>query len=339
MSVPSVPPVDEMTDAARYAPFRQGRYDVKAALASLGTDFGNGLADRQVFQLDASFAAFRQNKLLARAERLAKYDARSPAFSPPVAAAVAAFVVQRLAADHAADFTLTERSDGAVLSCHRTGDELRFDDAWLLVDCTSTTRVTPVPTYVDAFDALMCQVQEDVAVVVRLERGEDEVGAIHLCAANHWSARDKIGQSFLHIHQVVPGMEPVNRRAPQMVDAMIDRGPFVRFVWGIATDTRLNHHPDPAPGHAPAAWHGRRFDKDNPRLYVRVERQVLWGLPEVGAALFAIRPSFRDGAVIRADAELNQALQSGLASMTPEQALYKGVADSRDAVIDWLRHV
>lgn len=335
MTVPGVPTVEVIPDAARYTPFLPGRYDVKAALASLGTDFGNGDADQHVFQLDDGFAAFRQNKLLARAERLSKYDARSAAFSGPVAAAVAAFVVRQLAAEHPADFALDEGVGGAILTCHRTGESLSFDSLWQLAEVTSAT--VPSPPYADAFDALICQVQEDVAVVVRLAGGADEVGAIHLCAANHWSAQDKIGQSFLDIHQVVPGMEPVNRRAPQMVDAMIDRGPFVRFVWGVATDTRLNHHPEPPHGADPAKWHGRRFDADDPCLFVRVERQVLWGLPEVGAAIFAIRPSFRDGDGVRADPEMNRALQSSLASMTPEQAQYKGVAHDRDAILTWLR--
>jgi hypothetical protein len=333
-TLPGVPTVEVILDAARYTPFLPGLYDVKASLASLSTDFGNGDADQHVFQLDDSFAAFRENKLLARAEGLSKYYARSPAFHAPVAAAVAAFVVRRLAADHPTDFDLDEGGDGAILTCHRTGEALRFDATWQLAEVTSVS--APSPMYADAFDALMCQVQEDVAVVVRPGSGVDEVGAIHLCAANHWSAQDKIGQSFLHIHQVVPGMEPVNRRAPQMVDAMIDRGPFVRFVWGTATDTRLNHHPEPPPGTDPARWHGRRFDADNPRLFVRVERQVLWGLPEVGAAIFAIRPSFRDGDAVRADPDMNHALQSSLASMTPEQAQYKGVAHDRAAILAWL---
>ncbi len=335
MNQPTVPTVEEISGAARYAPFLTGRYEVKAALASLGTDFGNGDADQHVFQLDDSFAAFRANKLLARAERRSKYDARSPAFADPIAAAVTAFTARRLAAEHPRDFALDKSACGAALACHRSGETLRFDDAWQLTAASSSPPSSP--PYADGFDALMCQVQEDVAVVVRQDDGGDEVGAIHLCAANHWGAEDKIGQSFFHIHQVVPGMEPVNRKAAQMVDAMIDRGPFVRFVWGIATDTRLNHHPEPAPGCPQDVWHGRRFDAADPRLFVRVERQVLWGLPEVGAVLFAIRPSFRDGVAVRADAELNQALQRSLASMTPEQAHYKGVADSRDGVLAWLR--
>ena len=43
-------------DGARYTPFAGGRYDVRAGLAVLGTDFGNGAADAHAFQLDDDFA-------------------------------------------------------------------------------------------------------------------------------------------------------------------------------------------------------------------------------------------------------------------------------------------
>jgi len=146
-----------------------------------------------------------------------------------------------------------------------------------------------------------------------------------------------VGGSFAEIHAPVPGMEPVTRKAGSMVDAMIDRGPFVRFVWGVATDTALNHHPEPPPGVEPATWNGRRFDAADPRLWIRIERQTILGLPEADAALFAIRTSFRDGDALRADPEMNAALQAALCSMTPDQAVYKGVSDSREAILAWLR--
>jgi hypothetical protein len=330
---PEAPPVEEIADAPRYAPYAAGRYDVRAGLAALGTDHGNGAADGQLFQIDASFPAYRANTLAARSERLGKFYAHTDAFGG-VTGAVTRTIARRLAAEHATHFDLTETADGTTLRCGLTGETLRFDGAWALVDATPSP--APAPPYIDAFDALISQVAEDAAVVVRSANGTDTTAAIHLCAANHWSAEDRVGESFAHIHGVVPGMQPVTAKSAQMVAAMIERGPFVRFVWGVSSDTRLNHHPEPPVGVDPAAWAGRRFDLADPRLFVRIERQVLFGLPEVDAALFLIRPSFRDGAVLRADAEMNAALRAGLASMTPEQARYKGVEQSRAAILDWL---
>ena len=335
MSQGPIPTVEGVTDAARYAPYLSGTYDVRAGLARLGTDYGNGAADAQAFQFDAAWVAFRQNKLEARADDLAKYCRVSPAFDE-VAGAVCGFLARHLAAEHPRDFERTVGDDEVELRCHRTGETLRLDAGGRLL--SAAPQPAPSPPYAHAFDALACQVAEDIAVVRRLDGGGDEVCAIHLCAANHWAAAGKIGHSFAAVHRPVPGIEQtVNPAAARIVDAMIERGPFVRFVWGLATDTRLNHHPVPPPGIDPADWHGRRFDPQRPRLFVRVERQVTWGLPEVGAALFLIRNSFRDGAALRADPEANAALQSALESMDAEQAAYKGVEASREVLLAWLR--
>jgi hypothetical protein len=68
-----------------------------------------------------------------------------------------------------------------------------------------------------------------------------------------------------------------------------------------------------------------------------VEREVLWGFPEQEAALLAVRISFRDGEEIRKDAMLRHALCAAIESMSSEALRYKGLAESRDDVLAWLR--
>jgi hypothetical protein len=58
---------------ARYFPIESGRYEVKPGLFKFGTDFGNGDADRQVFQIDDQFPRYHAVKLAARQEQLSKY--------------------------------------------------------------------------------------------------------------------------------------------------------------------------------------------------------------------------------------------------------------------------
>ena len=58
---------------ARYFPLESGRYEVKPGLFKFGTDFGNGDADRQVFQIDDEFPRYQAAKMAARQERLSKY--------------------------------------------------------------------------------------------------------------------------------------------------------------------------------------------------------------------------------------------------------------------------
>jgi hypothetical protein len=120
---------------------------------------------------------------------------------------------------------------------------------------------------------------------------------------------------------------------------MIDREPMVRFAWGLSTDTRLNHHPE-APLDVPVNdWLGRHFDRDRPRLFLRIERQVIWGLPEYDAALFTIRTYFRDCSVVKKDTNLRCKLSAAIESMTPESLEYKGLAQSKANILAWLKDV
>ncbi len=76
-----------------------------------------------------------------------------------------------------------------------------------------------------------------------------------------------------------------------MLKMIIDKEPFTRFAWGISTDDRLNHHPEPPVGYDPEEWRGRKFSD---QFFVRVERQNLIGLKEVDAFIFTIRTYFYD---------------------------------------------
>jgi hypothetical protein len=295
---------------ARYAPFLSGRYDVKPNLKLFGHDFGNGPADRAVFQLDRDFPRYRAAKFAALAAHRDRHAACHD-YSPAVASAVAAFIVRRLVADHPTVFHL---GDARTLHCLHTHEELRFDADW-----------TPLHSpYPNALEALACQLQEDLAVTCMI--GDRQwLAALHICLPSHWTPGLKIGRSFAQVHAVVPGMEPINRRQLDYVRQMIQAvDGLVRFVWGVQRGDELNRHPDSPAAHAGGDW------------FIRVERQTIWGLPEVSASLFTIRPYLIDARQIRADAAMRQGLIAGLASMSEESARYKGVAECRQELIRWL---
>ncbi len=275
---------------ARYFPLESGRYEVKPGLYKFGTDFGNGEADRQVFQFDDEFPRYHAAKLAARAERLSKYY-QTHDYRPNTAERIHAFIV------------------GA------------------------TSRSRPVPNsnrdqeVAPTLDELALRVQEDLAVIQR-DGDRHWLAAIHLCFPNHWAAEDKIGKTFAEIHAPVAGIEPINRQADKLVDAMIRATTgYVRFVWGIATDTELNHHPS-----RPL---GRQFDPNHPRAFLRIERQTIRGFPEVDASLFTIRTYFEDIAALPADKRAK--VISAIESMSPALLDYKGLAACRDDLLAWLR--
>jgi hypothetical protein len=274
---------------ARYFPLESGRYEVKPGLFKFGTPFGNGAADRQVFQLDDQFPRYHAVKMAARQERLSKYF-QTHDYRSATAGRVAEFIAERI---------VRSDCDENTLAASRQLD----------------------------FASLALLVQEDLAVIQR-DGGRHWLAAIHLCFPNHWAAEEKIGKTFAEIHAPVADIEPINRQADKLVDAMINATHgYVRFAWGISSDDRLNHHP--------GNEHGRHFDPAHPRALLRIERQTIWGFPEVEASLFTIRTYFEDLAKLEADKRAK--VISAIESMTPAALDYKGLTGGRDDLLAWLR--
>jgi hypothetical protein len=294
-------------------------------LIRFGKPLGGGEADGHVFQLDATFPRYLRAKLAARAERLGKYFQTS-ALSCDVRRRVCRFIVDRLVTEHPSLFQFRN----GVLECALTGERLDFDPEMELRSVKTSEPITPA--YICALDALATQVQEDLAVVSASPRSH-WLSALHLCFPNAWAAEDKIGRTFALIHEPVAGMEAMNRQSDALVETMLNATDgFVRFAWGVTWDDELNHHPQ-AP---PDAKRARRFDPAAPRALLRVERQIIWGFPEVSSALFTIRTYLYDCAEIRRDAPRRDALVAALRSMSPESAAYKGIIESRDELVKWL---
>jgi len=328
--------VEAVDNAAYYFPLMSGRYEVKPGMMPFGCCLGNTQVDEQVFQIDDNFSDYRQAKLLAREERLSKYY-QTCNYSQAVASAIARLIINRLTQEHPNYFECEKLIDNTLKFHSRLTKETLYFDAQLQLQKVEGSQV--VPAYASTLDALAAQVQEDLGIICRLADGNNFLSAVHLCYPNHWSAEKKIGQDFAKIHTPVAGMEKINRRGKAIANTMITHKPMVRFAWGLSTDTRLNHHPEPPPNVSVSQWQGRNFDLQNPRLYLRIERQVIWGIPEYEAALFTIRTYFRDCAVVKKDSILNSKLYAAIESMTPEALIYKGLVESKVSILRWLENI
>jgi hypothetical protein len=326
--------VEVTNGAAVYFPLINGRYEVKPGMIAFGSCLGNQTADNQVFQIDNNYPDYRQAKLLARSERLSKYY-QTDNYSPALAGAIANLIIQRLIQEHPQYFDYQNINNTHKFHNQLTQETLYLDADWQLQQVATQSNPV-VPAYTSTLDALAAQIQEDLAVICRRPDGSNWLSAIHLCYPNHWSAEAKIGADFATVHAPVAGIEKINRRANAIVNTMISQKPMVRFAWGLSTDTRLNHHPEPPPGVTASQWQGRDFDLQHPRLYLRIERQVIWGLPEYDAALFTIRTYFRDCSVIKQDPVLRSKLYAAVESMTPDSLIYKGLAESQNSILQWL---
>jgi hypothetical protein len=84
----------------------------------------------------------------------------------------------------------------------------------------------------------------------------------------------------------------------------------------------------------PENWQFPPFSLAAPELYVRVERQVLYGLPACQAVLFAIRTYLYK--VEDLDLPGLTGLKQALETMRPELIAYKNLEKSRGDIQSWL---
>jgi len=328
--------LDDLPPSARYFPITSGVYEVSPGLYPISRSFGNGALDQQFLQITRDFPRYRQNKLECRKENPEKYIT-SQDLPASTSKAVNQFLARQLTQEHPHLFQLEINEERWILNCRHTAEQIV-----LLPNGQLDPHHPSHSHFISAFDALCLQFECDLAVMQTEPNSEgllrDWLAQIHLCAPSHWAATDKIGRPFTSIHAPIPHIEKVNAAAQGLLRGMIHKGPFVRFVWGFATDHRLNHHPAPPPNWDASAWRGRSFDperKPSPFL-MRLERQVTWGLPEVGAALFGIHVHFIEGEEIRAHPQERALFASALRSLSPASRVYKSIEASLEQVLTWL---
>lgn len=166
-------------------------------------------------------------------------------------------------------------------------------------------------------DGLIFQIQEDAAV---FQVETDRLVYCHACMPSGWCPSDKIGKSFRDIHEPVPSMKLDKTNG--LTRAMLHNGPFVRFVWSVVFENRINFHPS-----VPK----KPFDPWNPEVYVKVERQVTKGFPEHSIALFLMRQYLLPLEKVKV-----KPLIEALTKMTPEQKAYKTIDTNFEELVEFL---
>lgn len=316
----------------KYFPIERSEYVVAPGLRPLGFNFGNPEFDKKVFHITKDFELYRKNKLECRKERLGKYFCEKD-LSLDRINTLARYLINQYLTEYPHLFFF----DGTTLDCLHTGDRLIVDVNYDFISFSNTNEVLE-PRVEHIIDALALQVEEDIALVCRTP-DTDHLGLLHLCSPSHWAAEDKIGMNFFDVHVPIPGIEKINKVASKLVETMIHKGPYVRFIWSFVTDKRLNHHPIAPIGIDQDTWKGRSFNIDQPTpFYFRIERQVTWGFPQVEAGLFTIGVSFLSGLEVKSDPHQRAQLLGALKSMSPDSRVYKGVSSCYDQLISWLEN-
>jgi len=350
-----------LPDPRDYFPLESGRYEVAAGLKILGQQPVLGHIEDHHFTLDGLVP----QHLLARQHvmRTAPERYHPPGLlEPEIARAIATWMIDRLASEHPGTFRTSWHGPGrATLEHDGLGWNVDLDlDADRVVgveqaeagwsrlleahpddrmrrwgaDTLESLSVRDLEG-LTCLDALARFVAEDLAIIRRdPATGRDWLAWIHLAFPNHWSPAEKVGRSFLAVHEPVADFERVARTADRMLEALVHRGPFVRFAWGVATDTVLDHHPDSPPG--------RALSDPSPEAaiagtWLRIERQTLRGFPEHEAALFTIRTRFTPVTQVARDPARAGLLVAALESMSEAAIAYKGLGNIREPLVAGLR--
>lgn len=265
-----------------YFPVDAEPLQMVASLVRFGTDYGQGSYDQAFFQVDAHRSALlRQKRAAPRKRRFLVGD-------------------DALAQDARAE---------ALEWMHET---LRLEHPSILEDVLADTGAD------DPFDAVARHVQEDFAV---LQAGEDNAGrtlVVDVRFPSGWRPERLVDAGFNAIHDPVPGFPPNVKASQGMVRAMVDRGPYVRFVWTVSADDILDHHPD--------LGDRRRGWDHADEAFFRVERQVTVPLPRTRSSVFLVRTYVRP--LLSLDDAQLQTLRHALEVMPPEIRLYKSLPDS-----------
>jgi len=314
-----------LPEPAKYKPFCGGRYDAKPNLFRLGKDFGNGSSDQRVLQIDSQFDEYRQRKLDTCTTNYGDYVGELMSIED--ACAVNKALSDIACMEYPEYFERLTNEKEWLLRCRLSGDTLSFSNENVYTGATSFGAAVGT-TYRSGLDALACQFQEDICVL-KIDDSVDRLVAAHLCFPNRWSAPQKIGKSFMEIHQPVAGFEAANPNAFNLIRAMLGNTTYVRFAWGLSNDIALDHHPE--------KFAGFLFKDEEDPLFIRVERQVLVGLAQNNLLLFFIRTYYEDCHKNYFLKEFAEPLANALLSMSHDLMLYKDLSESRNKIVDWLK--
>jgi dimethylamine monooxygenase subunit A len=184
-------------------------------------------------------------------------------------------------------------------------------------------------------DWLGRQVQEDLLV---LDGNDPAIPLVagQLCFASGWCLDDKIGKSFLEIHDPVPLFADQIGQPSQLMMARLkaDR-PVGRVNWGVKSSSQLNQATRFLPELA-GTYRGINPENAGERCFFRVERQVLARLPQTNGVLFTIHTYQVLLKEIAANPEQRRYLLGVLKTAPPELLQYKGMLPYTPALVGYL---
>jgi hypothetical protein len=306
-----------------YFPIDKGVYEVALGLRPLGFDFNNPEFDQKIFHITKDYKKYYDNKLLCQSEDPPKYIVSSTPdkLTSERTEGLIQFLIEQFLLEYPEIFS---KEDDLLSVLHLN----------LVINLKNLNSL-------ELLNQLVQLVPEDLVLVNRdtdqMGNSKDYLSYLNVCSPSHWAPNEKLEKNFFDIHEVIPGSERLIQDSNRIIDLMINKGPFVRFIWSFVTDERLNHHPRPPFGYDWDKWRGRSFNKASKIPFsLRIERQVIYGLPHLNSSVFTIGVSFIPGDVVKSNPYYRSQLVSALKSMSKEARVYKGVDQCIIELVDYL---
>ena len=130
----------------------------------------------------------------------------------------------------------------------------------------------------------------DVVVCSKTSNEDNNISLVHLNYPNEWSAGDAIGKPFYYFHKSIKRRDgsSIVPDHHKLIDNFVGSGNFYERVgaYSIRETPHLDMHPDLQ---QKCSWNPGTEIED---FYLRFERQVVAGLPEIDSFIFLIHTYF-----------------------------------------------
>ncbi len=178
-------------------------------------------------------------------------------------------------------------------------------------------------------DLLRLSVQEDLAIGrVNSEDNSDVMECLLVSIPSRWDPDEKIGLSLAGIHASIPNSERLVKASPNLVNAIMTKGDFVRYNWTLSLNRwcrnstlERNHREEYAEMNAL-----NDFDAVMRAIYLRTERQTFRAFPDLNRYLFIIHTYLHPLSTVLNTQARKEHLYKVLASMKEDVRRERGLS-------------
>ena len=219
------------------------------------------------------------------------------------------------------------------------GDEWMWHNRLLDIKTTFRFGETSIFPYAP-LDWLGRQVQEDLLILSGDVAQGMPLIAGHLCFPNDWCLKDKLGKTFMGIHEPVPLFaSTVGRSSSLLLERLKVGRPVWRLNWAFKVTPQLTLTPRYVRQLREEVNEDVTRETIEERCYLRVERQTLSRLPLTNAILFTVHTYQTPLVDIAHNKESARRMVNVVRTTPAEMLAYKGMLPFVDVLLAYLDHV